>query len=94
MKKNNRVRQKTVLLKDLMKTIFVFGQGGGPIQFITDLEAALCKLERGENFYIYPGGETLYHVNQSFYQVSGIPRAQVRQKLATLFPAPPEAVGL
>ncbi len=91
---NQAGAERKVLLRDLMKSIFVFGLGGQPLEYVTDLRDALARFKAGEDFYVYPGGDTLYHVHQSFYRASGIPRAAVRQQLHTVFPAPPEAVGL
>jgi hypothetical protein len=85
---------KTVLVRDLMKSVFLFGFRDQPIEFVTELGPALDKLSAGENFYVYPGGDTLYCVDLRFYQSCGIPRADVLQRLSALFPPPPEAVGL
>jgi hypothetical protein len=94
MKTNSHKAETRVLLRDLMKPVFIFGQGGQPFQVITELSQALGKLEAGESFYVYPGGDTVYHVNPGFYQDCGIPCGQVRQRLTAVFPSPPEAIGL
>jgi hypothetical protein len=91
--KNNGQAQ-TVLVRDLMKSVFIFGFCDQPIQFVTELQAALDKFGMGECFYLYPGGDTLYRVDPLFYQSSGIPQTEVLQRLSTLFPPPPEAIGL
>jgi hypothetical protein len=83
-----------VLVRDLMKSVFLFGFRDQPIEFVTDRQTALAKLDAGERFYLYPGGDTLYCVDLRFYQSCGIPRADVLQRLSALFPPPPEAIGL
>jgi len=90
----NNGQAKTVLVRDLMKSVFIFGFRDQPIQFVTELQAALDRFDTGECFYLYPGGDTLYRVDPLFYQSSGIPQAEVLQRLSALFPPPPEAIGL
>ncbi len=86
--------KKTALLRDLMKPRYIFGLGGQPYHFITDLPTALEKLEQGEDFYVYPGGDLAYQVWPGFYQSGGTPYAEIVERLCAIFPPPPEAIGL
>jgi len=54
------------MVRDLMKSVFIFGFRDQPIQFVTELQAALDKFDAGERFYLYPGGDTLYRVDPVF----------------------------
>lgn len=64
--RNSNRQTKTVMVRDLMKSVFIFGFRDQPIQFVTELRAALDKFDAGERFYLYPGGDTLYRVDPVF----------------------------
>ena len=94
MKRKSTSKEKTVMVRDLMKSIFVFGFRDGPIEFTCERGEALRRFSADEAFYVYPGGDTLFRVDPAFYRSVGIPRLEVIERLTSLFPSAPEAVGL
>jgi len=80
------------LVRDLMKSIYVFGQHDSSDQFVTSFKEARAKLKAGKNFYVH-AGDRVYYANVKFYRANDIPPEQVTLRLLELF-APPDAVGL
>ena len=81
-----------IIVRDLMKPVYIFGRHKPADQHITQLDASLAKLEAGKNFYVR-AGDRVYYVNVGFYRASGIPGEQVANLLRMLLP-PPEAAWL
>ena len=80
------------LVRDLMKSVYVFGQHDSPEKFVTQFDQARAKLKAGKNFYVR-AGNSVYYANVKFYHASNIPQDQVMLRLLDLL-SPPEAVGL
>ncbi|MBM4424211.1 MAG: hypothetical protein FJ030_12620 [Chloroflexi bacterium] len=88
--------KKSVLIRDLMKTIYIFGFYNTEAGCVTDLKTALCALKTEHRFYVYPGGEVVYEVSPHFYQAIGLSPRRVARRLKAVFAPPPapEAMGL
>ncbi len=80
------------IVRDLMKSVYVFGQHDSPEKFVTCFEEARAKLKAGRNFYMR-AGNSVYYANVKFYRASNISQDQVTLRLLDLL-APSEAVGL
>jgi hypothetical protein len=85
---------QNVLIRDLMKAIYRFGLVSKEIPCVTDRETAMKILKEKKDFFAYPGGDTVYKVSPQFYESVGIAQTRVREKLESLFPLSPEAMGL
>ena len=80
------------LVRDLMTSIYVFGEHDSPDKFVTEFQEARAKLKAGKNFYMR-AGERVYYANVKFYRASKLPSEQIIAQLLTLL-TPPEAIGL
>ena len=80
------------LVRDLMKSIYVFGQHDSPDEFVNEFQEARARLKAGKNFYVR-AGDRVYYANLKFYRASKMPSEQITAQLLTLL-TPPEAIGL
>ncbi len=83
--RNNDVRRKTVLVRDLMKPVYVFGRLAKPGTCVDDLSAALERLRAGRRFYVRAGGGVVYEVSPQMYRSIGIPHTHVARRLKAVF---------
>jgi len=91
-KKKNKVR--AIIVRDLLKPIYSVGCPTPGEPLISDLQSALDRATAGKSFYLWHGGDQIYHVLPGFYSRGGTPLEHVCQRLREIFPPPPEAIGL
>lgn len=83
--RRTRPKQKPspLLVRDLMKPIYLFGQHAPAHEWIVDCKRAREKIAARENFYLRVG-DHLYFVNILAYSAFGIPRKRIVERIGLL----------